>query len=248
MKNKKLEFSFFAILISTFILLPSCSNSEQTIEENNINNEEIILDSKKDCSIIFAGDVLLHDEQLKAEYNPNTNAYNFDEFFTNVKDYISKADLAVCNSETVFLGQGSVYSGYPSFNSPTEILSSLKKSGFDILASAHNHILDYRYDGFVKTAKSIKDNNLDLIGIKNNDNDKNYLVKEVNDIKIGITNYSYCGKKGNSHTFNETPLPASLENRINLFNDDNIDLYLDNMKNTIENNKSNEDYKEIFNM
>lgn len=238
MKNKKLKFSFLAILISTFILLPGCSNSKQPKEENNINNSETIMDSKKSSSIVFAGDVLLHDEQLKAEYDPNTNTYNFDEFFTNVKDYISEADLAVCNSETVFLGQGSVYSGYPSFNSPTEILSSLKKSGFDILASAHNHILDYGYDGFIKTARAIKDNNLDLIGIKNNDNDKNYLVKEVNDIKIGITNYSYCGKKGNSYTINETPLPASLENRINLFNDDNIDLYLDNMKNTIENMKN----------
>lgn len=240
MKNKKCKFKFFAISISIFMFLTGCSNFKSNIEstdEVNANSSKNENEEKKECSIVFAGDVLLHDDQLKAEYNADTNTYNFDEFFKNVKPYISEADLAVCNSETTFLGQGSIYSGYPSFNSPTEILSSLKDSGFDILASAHNHILDYGYDGFVKTAKSIKDNNLDLIGIKNNDNDKNYLVKEINDIKIGITNYSYCSKKGNSYTFNETPLPASLENRINLFDDNNIDLYLDNMKNTIENMK-----------
>lgn len=189
------------------------------------------------CSIVFAGDVLLHNEQLKAGYNKNTNTYNFDEFFINVKDYVSQADLAVCNSETTFLGPESEYSGYPCFNSPTDILSSLKKCGFDILASAHNHILDNGYDGFVNTAKYITDNNFDLIGIKNNDYDKNYLIKNVNNIKIGITNYSYCDKNTTNYTFNNIPLPSSLENRINLFDNFNIDYHLQNMKTTIENMK-----------
>lgn len=237
MKNKKCKFKFFIILFLAILFLPGCNiseNNEKNLEDNFV---EASNDNIESCSLVFAGDILLHDDQLKACYDPNTKSYNFDEFFTNVKDYIDSADLAICNSETTFLGQGSSYSGYPAFNSPEEILSSLKKCGFNVLSSAHNHILDQGTKGFTNTVKTIKNNNFDLIGLKENDDDKNYLIKDVNNIKIGLTNYSYCGKSGENYTFNNIPLPSSLKNKINLFSMEDIDSYIENMKTTIDNMK-----------
>ncbi|SFU28207.1 poly-gamma-glutamate synthesis protein (capsule biosynthesis protein) [Clostridium sp. DSM 8431] len=238
MKSKKCNFKFFIILSFTILFLNQCTVSKDT--NNNFNEEPMKKEeeNKENCSIVFAGDILLHNAELEAEYNKESNVYNFDEFFINVKDYIQSADIAVCNSETTFLGKNSGYSGYPDFNSPPEILTSLKTCGFDIVSSAHNHILDRGYDGFINTVKNIKNSGLDLIGIQENENDKNYVIKDINDIKVGFTNYSYCGEKQSKHTFNNIELPSSLENKINLFSDEsNIDKYLEGINKTIENMK-----------
>lgn len=231
---------YHKILLSTFLLLCfssiliSCNSNDNSIQANSTPEEN----KTSEIIVSAAGDVLIHTPQIQAAFNIQNKSYNFDEYFTYVKDYISSADIAICNSETSYLGEGTDYTGYPTFNSPTELLDSLKNTGFDVLASAHNHILDKGSKGFINTAKAITDKGFDLIGIKNSSKDKNYIVKDVKGIKLGITNFSYSTLDSNgTRALNGIPLPKDLENSINTFASNNLKADLAKMKDTILNMK-----------
>jgi hypothetical protein len=63
--------------------------------------------------ILCAGDVMAHAPQLKAQWDNSTGLYDFNNNFAYVKEYVSAADLALCNLETTLGGEP--YTGYPTF-------------------------------------------------------------------------------------------------------------------------------------
>ena len=229
MKNKKKIFSIILTLILSFIII-SCNGYDEPTTPTIAEKEDTTI------SVLGAGDVLMHMEQVYSGYDSKTNTYNYDNFSTYVKDYISTSDLAICNSETTYLGNGHNFSGYPKFNSPKEILDSIKNAGFDMACSSHNHINDMGDKGIESTAKLIKEAGLDLLGVKNDVKDKNYIVKDIKGIKIGITNYTYSTIDKNGYRYiNGLPLSKEMEPKINLFSDSNIENDINNMKSTYDN-------------
>lgn len=229
MKNKKIILSILLTLILSFTII-SCNIYNEPTTPTIAEKEDTTI------SVLGAGDVLMHMEQVYSGYDSKTNTYNYDDFFTYVKDYISTSDLAICNSETTYLGKGHNFSGYPKFNSPKEILDSIKNAGFDMACSTHNHINDMGDKGIESTAKLIKEAGLDLLGIKNGVSDKNYIVKDIKGIKIGITNYTYSTIDKNGYRYiNGLPLSKEMEPKINLFSDSNIENDINNMKSTYDN-------------
>ena len=229
MKNKKKIFSIILTLILSFTII-SCNGYDEPTTPTIAEKEDTTI------SVLGAGDVLMHMEQVYSGYDSKTNTYNYDNFSTYVKDYISTSDLAICNSETTYLGNGHNFSGYPKFNSPKEILDSIKNAGFDMACSSHNHINDMGDKGIESTAKLIKKAGLDLLGVKNDVKDKNYIVKDIKGIKIGITNYTYSTIDKNGYRYiNGLPLSKEMEPKINLFSDSNIENDINNMKSTYDN-------------
>ena len=229
MKNKKVILSILLTLILSFTII-SCNSCNEPTTPTIAEKEDTTI------SVLGAGDVLMHMEQVYSGYDSKTNTYNYDDFFTYVKDYVSTSDLAICNSETTYLGKGHNFSGYPKFNSPKEILNSIKNAGFDMVCSTHNHINDMGDKGIESTAKLIKEAGLDLLGIKNGVSDKNYIVKDIKGVKIGITNYTYSTIDKNGYRYiNGLPLSKEMEPKINLFSDSNIENDINNMKSTYDN-------------
>ena len=229
MKNKKKIFSIILTLILSFTII-SCNGYDEPTTPTIAEKEDTTI------SVLGAGDVLMHMEQVYSGYDSKTNTYNYDNFFAYVKDYISTSDLAICNSETTYLGNGHNFSGYPKFNSRKEILDSIKNAGFDMACSSHNHINDMGDKGIESTAKLIKEAGLDLLGVKNDVKDKNYIVKDIKGIKIGITNYTYSTIDKNGYRYiNGLPLSKEMEPKINLFSDSNIENDINNMKSTYDN-------------
>lgn len=229
MKNTKKIFSIILTLILSFTII-SCNGYDEPTTPTIAEKEDTTI------SVLGAGDVLMHMEQVYSGYDSKTNTYNYDNFFAYVKDYISTSDLAICNSETTYLGNGHNFSGYPKFNSPKEILDSIKNAGFDMACSSHNHINDMGDKGIESTAKLIKEAGLDLLGVKNDVKDKNYIVKDIKGIKIGITNYTYSTIDKNGYRYiNGLPLSKEMEPKINLFSDSNIENDINNMKSTYDN-------------
>jgi len=92
------------------------------------------------ATLVAAGDILIHDTVYNAA--KTGNSYNFKPMFQLVKPYISKADIAVANSESIIGGEGIGLSTYPTFNSPYEVGDAVKDAGFDVVTMANNHTLD----------------------------------------------------------------------------------------------------------
>ena len=168
-------------------------------------------DSTSTVTLSFVGDLMCHSSQFNyAMLNDST--YNFKPVYRYVKNYLSKADLAVGNLETVLGGDSVNYSGYPLFNTPDEYLSALKYAGFDLLIMANNHSLDLGEYGLKRTIYQIRKNGLNYSGAALTKSERDS-VKIINKkgVKLSILSYTY-GTNGNVIPKGKT----YLVNRINL--------------------------------
>ncbi len=140
-------------------------------------------------SILAAGDVMAHVDNLNSAYNSDTGEYSFIENYIHVKEIIENADFALCNLETVTAGEESEYSSYPLFNTPAAILDGLKFAGFDALVTANNHSLDRGENGILQTLKEIENREMLATGtysVKGT----NYLTVDIKGIQVSILAYT----------------------------------------------------------
>ena len=173
------------------------------------------------ATIGSTGDLLLHDKVIRSGYDKATGTYNYDNIFSVFKSFVSQVDYAVANLEVTLCGEdnGYKYAGYPCFNSPDAIVDAAKAAGFDMLLTANNHSFDTRTKGFMRTQEVIMDRKLDHIGSRYTLEDKNYIVKDLNGIKVGMICYTYnTGFNANGNaTLNGIPLTAEATQLINSF-------------------------------
>ena len=173
------------------------------------------------ATIGATGDILLHDAVINSGYDEETGTYNYDETFTWFKEYVSQVDYAVANLEVTLAGNedGQVYAGYPTFNSPDEIVDALKAAGFDMLLTANNHSYDTKTVGFKRTQQVIAQRELEHIGTRQNQDEKNYVVREINGIRVGMTCYTYCTgfDSAGRPKLNGNSLPSDISPLVNYF-------------------------------
>ena len=179
------------------------------------------------ATIGVSGDILLHNRLIQSGYDSGTDTYDYNDVFTVFSQFVSQVDYAVANMEGTLCGNdnGFDYAGYPCFNAPDAIVDAAKNAGFDMLLTANNHSFDTRITGFLRTQEVIKDRGLDYIGTRYTSEDKNYTVKNVNGINIGMINYTYnTGVDANGNvSLNYIPLTAEATNLVNTFSYDNLD-------------------------
>lgn len=142
-----------------------------------------------EATILSGGDLLISSRVLEgAEGSDGT--WEFDRIFQSVKDIVSDADYAVLNLETSFGGKELGYSGFPKFNTPEEAITAAKDAGFDMLLTASNHSYDIGYDALINKLDILESEGLDYVGTRKNTEDPLHKVIVVNDIKIGVLNYT----------------------------------------------------------
>ena len=173
------------------------------------------------ATIGSTGDLLLHNKVIRSGYDKGTGTYNYDSIFSYFSEFVSQVDYAVANLEVTLCGEdnGYEYSGYPSFNAPDAIVDAAKNAGFDMLLTANNHSFDTGIKGFLRTQEVIKDRQLDYIGTRYLQEDNNYIIKEINGIKIGMICYTYntgFDSNGNA-SLNYIPLTAQASRLVNSF-------------------------------
>jgi poly-gamma-glutamate synthesis protein (capsule biosynthesis protein) len=140
--------------------------------------------------IIFAGDIMGHDSQIASALDNNT--YNYDTCFSQLKPYISTADIAIANLEVTLAGPP--FRGYPAFSSPDELADAVKNAGFNVLITANNHSLDRMFAGVARTCSILENKGIIYTGTFNSEEDKELdypLIIEKNDIRIALLNYTY---------------------------------------------------------
>lgn len=165
-------------------------NETESTEFQETESEE----EDNSLRIVMVGDMLMHMKVVNSGKQED-GTYNFDHLFENVKDTIEEADLAIVNQETILGGKELGYSGYPSFNSPTELGDAEVKAGFDVILHATNHALDKKKNGVVNCMEFWDTNypDIEYLGINKSqqEQDEDIYVYEENGIKIAILNYTY---------------------------------------------------------
>ncbi len=143
-------------------------------------------------TILGAGDDLIHSTIYnRARKLAGGKGYNFDPMYQRVAGRIKSADIAVINQESILASKVAPVSGYPLFNSPTEVGDELVHLGFDVINQANNHVLDMGEKGMKSSLDYWDTKPVTAIGAYRNDADlQNIRIVEAKGIKtahIGIT-------------------------------------------------------------
>lgn len=215
------KFSATILIIALLAVIPitfvwNRLNQETTIENATViqeNNTRIYpqMDSatqaafSDDFKILFAGDLILLEDQVKRAYNGKT--YDFFDVFEYAKPYISSADLAIGVFEGPVAGEEAGYStsNYDdgktlALNYPDEFAYAIKEAGFDLVTTANNHLLDKGLPGALRTLDILDEAGLEHVGSYRNKEEKDQVkIIECDGIKIAILAYTY-GSNGYTET------------------------------------------------
>lgn len=143
-------------------------------------------------SLLFTGDIMQHDSQIAAAYQPDLGRYDYKPCFEFIKPTLSAPDLAIGNLELT-LG-GPPYKGFPQFSAPDEILDALKDAGFDVLVTANNHCVDRGLPGLERTIDLLDSAEVLHTGTFKDTLDwlNNYpLIIKAKGFRISLLNYTY---------------------------------------------------------
>lgn len=176
------------LLISSFLI--SYFFSFNKIESKN-SLSQAAADTTGTLRIAVVGDLMCHSPQFKYAMVAK-DSFDFNPVYRYIKNFIEDADFTFGNLETVIGEKGSIYSGYPRFNSPVEYVSAIAQNGFDFVCFANNHTLDQGENGIVSTIETLKQNKIGYTGafLSQSDRDSIRIIK-LNGIKLALLAYSY---------------------------------------------------------
>jgi Bacterial capsule synthesis protein PGA_cap len=101
-----------------------------------------------------SGDLLIHAAVFKrALVLGGGRHYNFAPMFAEIKPYIQGADLPLCHVETPMTP--ATPTGYPTFNTPPELATAIRQTGWRACSTAATHTLDQGQRGVDDTIRAL---------------------------------------------------------------------------------------------
>lgn len=174
------------------------TSSKTASQGSNINSSKVEF-KETTATVLSTGDIMVHSTQLDGALVKGTGEYDFSAFFKEVAPYFQKADLSVANLEVTFGGRESgAFSGYPAFNTPDSLADVIKSSGLNLLITANNHCYDTGLFGLKRTLQVLKQKSIEYTGTRETADEPTYITKKINNINIGIANYTYEVKPQNA--------------------------------------------------
>ncbi|WP_246320388.1 CapA family protein [Paenibacillus qinlingensis] len=167
--------------------------------------------------LTFVGDVIM---ASKVEDILKQKGYDYP--YTNVKDFLTKADFTIANLESPITTRGSVQNKEYVYRSAPEALPPLKQAGVDIVNLANNHIMDYGSEGLLDTMKALDQEGIKRVGA-GKDNLEAYqpTIVEKDGMKIAVFGFSRVvpeaswkaapGHPGVAETYNYKPPVEAIE-------------------------------------
>lgn len=144
---------------------------------------------KSTVSLVAVGNNLIDNAVIEAGKQED-GVLDYSSIYANISKDISSADIAVVSQETVMGGKGIEYSGYPLYNSPTQVADACINAGFDIFTCATNHILDKGTAAVDYQLAYFEKKKAVAVGINANDNNSITYYKK-NGITFAMLNYTY---------------------------------------------------------
>jgi len=191
---------------SDFLKQPKVEVAEQAKGEQTTNSRiyPVMSDEQQQSfenavRISFVGDLILLEDQVKRAYDGEN--YDFSELFEYTKEHIASADLAIGVFEGPLAGEEAEYSNsnYDDgkqlwLNFPDAFAKEVKATGFDLVTTANNHVLDRGVAGEKRTIDVMDKIGLEHIGsYKNSEDKKANHIKLINagNLKIAVLAYTY---------------------------------------------------------
>lgn len=140
-------------------------------------------------TLTAVGDMVMHLPIVNSARKPD-GSHDFRPIFSNIRPYLTQADLAVAVLETQLDAPGQIYSGYPCFNTPGAIADAILWSGIDIIFLAHNHSLDQGIIGINNSLAYLDRIGLAYTGCRANPEEARYRILEKNRIKLAFFSYT----------------------------------------------------------
>jgi poly-gamma-glutamate capsule biosynthesis protein CapA/YwtB (metallophosphatase superfamily) len=143
-------------------------------------------------SLLFLGDIMQHDSQIKAAYDPSRGVHDYTHCFEFISPLFESVDLAIGNLELT-LG-GPPFKGYPQFSAPDELAQALKASGVDVLVTANNHCVDRGRSGLERTIAVLDSLQIPHTGtfIDSAARAQTYpMIIEKSGFRLSLLNYTY---------------------------------------------------------
>ena len=144
-----------------------------------------------DITLMAVGDNLMHMGIVKTGHMED-GSYNYSFLFNGIESYLRQADIKIINQETILGGNQLGFSGFPRFNSPTEVGDAIASAGFNVVLHASNHSADQGITGiencidFWKTHPEVL-----MVGINEASSDDTIPLLEIDNVTFAILNYTY---------------------------------------------------------
>lgn len=155
--------------------------------------KDTLINGKKEVSFFAVGDNLIHDSIIDFAQT-SSNSYDFTSIYQNVRSDIQNADLSFINQESIIGGDDLALTGYPSFNTPSDMINNLVDTGFDIVGGSNNHSLDRGTKGIENTLAYWQkhEDNVLFTGVFNSQEHRDEIpIVEVNGIRFSVLAYTY---------------------------------------------------------
>ena len=171
--------------------------------------------------LTFTGDILIYESQDKS-CRVSNGKYDYKPIFEQVKPLLDASDYVIGSFETTTAGSEARYTHEAtSFNTPDEVLSALKWSGFDLLTTANNHCFDRGFDGHKRTIEKIKEYGLEHTGTRLSSDEQSFIIKDFDGTRVAFIAYTY----GTNSRSNGYLLPNGKEYLVNLTRPQDVPIY-----------------------
>lgn len=208
---------YLLVLFATAFLFAGCSdqadhNNSQitgTDTENTESTQVVEIPEPQKIRLMMVGDDLLHMGIVNTgEQEDGTRDYSI--LFDALEQHLERADIKIINQETIMAGNQKGLSGYPKFNSPTEVGDAIADAGFNVVLHASNHCADQNLSGLLNCLEYWKSYpQVVATGIYEEDEDgQDIALVEIDGVTFAILNYTYGP--------NTETLDASLQGHIGM--------------------------------
>ena len=221
------------VLVLCVNMVHGALSSGKAVTETEIETESetVHVYPEKDITIGSTGCMLLHSPFIDS-YPDTEGNYDFSEIYKYITAYYSEPDFMTCEFEGSLAGPEAGYSGYPLFLSPDIIIENIRDSGVDLQFLATNHVYDGGSDGFHRTMQVYDEKNIAFSGVREENTDKQYIVEDINGIKVGFIDYVY-ETDGEGTNLNGIPLVQEDWDLVNSFDYNDLDSFYKEMKSNI---------------
>lgn len=213
-------------LTAIFMLfLSGCSSVVEAPTENPDKDEVVeipeepeepaeTIDPETRVSFYGVGDNLIHSYIYQYAHHEDGH-YDFKPIYKNIAADVESADLAYINQETVLGGDDRGFSGYPAFNTPSDMAGNLVDLGFDIVNGSNNHALDIGTTGLLNSLAYWSEYEEDVLftgAFESQEHRDTIPVLEKDGVTFSVLTYTY-GTNG---------IQPDAPYRVNYFNSDLI--------------------------